>query len=73
MGEAVRRVGGAEAYTKIQWEPDPLIQQIISGWPRALAAPRAVALGFTVDNGIDEVVEAFVEDDLDMQKRLAKA
>jgi D-erythronate 2-dehydrogenase len=73
MAEAVRRVGGAEAYTKIQWEPDPLIQQIISGWPRALAAPRAVALGFTVDNGIDEVVEAFVEDDLDMQKRLAKA
>jgi hypothetical protein len=28
------------------------------------------ALGFTVDAGIDEVVPAFIEDDLEMQKRL---
>jgi hypothetical protein len=40
-------------------------------WPLALAAQRAAALGFTADNGIDEVVQAFIEDDLTMQKRLA--
>ena len=71
MTEAVRRAGGTEAYRRIRWEPDPVIQRIISGWPRALHAPRAEALGFSADNGIDEVVRAFVEDDLEMQKGLA--
>ena len=71
MAAAQRRAGGEQAYTRIRWEPDPLIQRIVSGWPQALAAPRAAALGFTADNGIDEVVQAFIEDDLAMQKRLA--
>ena len=70
MVAAVRRVGGEQAYTRIRWEPDPLIQRIVSGWPQALAAPRAAALGFTADNGIDEVVQSFIEDDLEMQKSL---
>jgi nucleoside-diphosphate-sugar epimerase len=70
MADAVRRAGGKEAYTRIRWEPDPLIERIVSGWPQALAAPRAAALGFAADNGIDEVVQAFIEDDIEMQKRL---
>jgi nucleoside-diphosphate-sugar epimerase len=70
MAAAVRRAGGDEADARIRWEFDPQIQQIISGWPQALLARRAEALGFTADSGIDEVVQAFVEDDLEMQKRL---
>ena len=70
MAAAVRRAGGEEAYARIRWAPDPLIQRIISSWPRALATPRAEALGFAADTGIDEVVQAFVEDDLEMQKQL---
>jgi hypothetical protein len=35
-------------------------------WP----PPPAVALGFTADTGIDEVVQAFIEDDLELQKAL---
>src|SRR6266853_37192 len=70
MAAAVYRAGGAEAYARIHWEPDAQIQQIVSGWPRALGAPRAEALGFSADTGIDEVVQAFIEDDLDMQKQL---
>ncbi len=71
MAAAVRRVGGEAAYVRIRWEPDPLIQSIVSGWPQKLDTPRAAALGFTADPGIDEVVQAFIEDDLEMQKRLA--
>ena len=56
---------------RIRWEPDPQIQAIISSWPQALAAPRAEALGFGRDSGIDEVVQAFIEDDLPLQRRLA--
>jgi nucleoside-diphosphate-sugar epimerase len=70
MAAALRRAGGEEAYARIRWEFDPQIQQIISGWPQALLARRAEALGFTADSGIDEVVQAFMEDDLEMQKRL---
>jgi len=61
---------GKEAYARIRWEPDPLIQRIISGWPAALAAPRAKALGFSADAGIDEVVRAFIEEDLETQRQL---
>ncbi|MBV9199613.1 MAG: SDR family oxidoreductase [Alphaproteobacteria bacterium] len=68
MAAAVRRAGGDAAYARIRWEPDPQIQQIISGWPQALHAPRAEALGFSADPGIDEAVQAFIEDDLEMQK-----
>jgi D-erythronate 2-dehydrogenase len=71
MAAAVRRAGGEEAYARIRWEPDPQIQQIISSWPKSLLAPRAEALGFAADNGIDEVVKAFIEDDLEGQKQLA--
>ena len=70
MAAAVRRAGGKEAYARIRWAPDPLIQRIISSWPRALTAPRAEALGFSADQDIAEVVQAFVEDDLEMQKQL---
>lgn len=70
MAAAVRRAGGEAAYARIHWGPDPQIQQIISGWPRELRAPRAHALGFTADSGIDEAVQAFIEDDLETQKQL---
>jgi nucleoside-diphosphate-sugar epimerase len=70
MAGAVRRIGGEAAYARIRWQPDPLVQRIVGGWPQALDAPRAAALGFAVDIGIDEVVEAFIEDDLEMQMSL---
>ena len=70
MAAAVRRTGGEAAYARIRWQPDPQIQRIISGWPQKLLASRAEALGFSVDTGIDEAVQAFVEDDLEMQKQL---
>ncbi len=71
MVEAVRRLGGAAAHARIRWQHDPLVQRIVSGWPPALATPRAYALGFTADPDIDAVVRAFIEDDLAMQKALS--
>lgn len=71
MAEAVRRAAGDAAYQRIAWRPDPQIQAIVAGWPRALHTPRADALGFARDSGIDEAVRFFIEDDLAMQKTLA--
>jgi len=70
MVAALRRAGGDSAYARIRWQPDAQIQSIVSGWPRALATPRAEALGFGRDRDIDEVVAAFIEDDLPAQKRM---
>jgi nucleoside-diphosphate-sugar epimerase len=70
MAAAVRRAAGEAAYARIRWQPDPQIQQIISGWPQVLQARRAEVLGFAADTGIDEAVQAFIEDDLEMQKQL---
>ena len=71
MAAALRRAGGEGAHGRIRWEPDPAIQAIVGSWPRALATPRAEALGFSRDNDIDEVVQFFIEDDLATQKQLA--
>lgn len=73
MVEALRRAGGEAAVNRIRWAPDAAIQKIVDGWPRAIAAQRALALGIRADAGIDEIVQAFVEDDLAGQKALAAA
>src|ERR1700726_657534 len=71
MAAALRRAGGEAAYARLRWQHDPQVQAIISSWPPVLATPPAEALGFGRDAGIDEVVEAFIEDDLPAQKQLA--
>ena len=70
MAEALRRAAGESAYKRIAWQPDATIQAIVGSWPRELHAPRAEALGFQPDAGIDEAVQFFIEDDLAMQKQL---
>ena len=71
MAAALHRAGGEAAYARIRWEPDRAIQAIVGSWPQGLLSPRAEALGFGRDGDIDEVVQFFIEDDLEMQKQLA--
>jgi nucleoside-diphosphate-sugar epimerase len=71
MAEALRRAGGDSAYERIAWRPDATIQAIVGSWPRELSAPRAEALGFQPDSGIDEAVRFFIEDDLALQQVLS--
>jgi len=73
MVEALRRAGGEAAVKRIRWEPDPVIQKIVDGWPRAIAAQRAGALGIRGDASMDEIVQSFVEDDLPGQKAAVAA
>jgi D-erythronate 2-dehydrogenase len=73
MVDALRRAGGAAAVKRLRWEPDPAIQKIVAGWPRAIVAKRAESLGIRADASIDEIVQSFVEDDLPAQKALAAA
>ena len=71
MAAAVRRAGGEAAHARIRWQPDPQIQAIVAGWPQALAAAARRGARLCRDGDIDEVVAAFIEDDLEAQKALA--
>ncbi|MEZ5667774.1 MAG: NAD-dependent epimerase/dehydratase family protein [Alphaproteobacteria bacterium] len=68
MAAALGRAGGQEAVDLIRWAPDPAIQKIVSGWPTRVAPERAGRLGIETDASMDDVIKAFIEDDLEAQK-----
>jgi D-erythronate 2-dehydrogenase len=70
MADSLRRIGGEEAAGRIIWQPDPFIQRIVDQWPGAMHAPRGEGLGLKADANMDEIVTAFIEDDLPAQLKL---
>lgn len=66
----LKRAQGQQAVDRITWEHDPRIQKIVDGWPARVEATRAAALGLEADRNIDEIIQAFIEDDLAAQKAL---
>jgi nucleoside-diphosphate-sugar epimerase len=64
MTEALKRVAGNDAYKKIVWKQDPLIQKIVDGWPARLDSRRARSMGLQADASLDAIIQAFIEDDL---------
>ncbi len=65
MAAAVERHAGNRRLGRILWQPDPEIQRIVDGWPKGTFSERSTALGFAGDRHIDDIVQAFIEDDLD--------
>lgn len=63
--EALRRVAGAAAVKLIRRAPDPTIERIVAGWPRAFDTRQARELGFRAESSFDEIIRAYVEDELD--------
>lgn len=53
------------ASARVRRVPNPAIEAIVGGWPSGFTAERAVALGFSRHEPLDEVVQAFIEDDLE--------
>ncbi len=49
--------------------PDPAVAAIVGAWPAAFAATRSPALGFTRHEGLAELIQAFIEDDLDATRQ----
>jgi nucleoside-diphosphate-sugar epimerase len=62
--DALARIAGPAVAARIRWEPDPLIQRIVAGWPARVSGARARAMGFTADASIDEIIRAHIEDEL---------
>ena len=60
MLDALERVGGLEARSRVRCEPDPHVTRIVGSWAGALDVSRALRLGFQIDPGIEAIVRQFV-------------
>ncbi len=70
MLAALERVAGPEARALVRRAPDPAVAAIVGGWPAAFTAERArERLGFSEQEPLDELVRAFIEDDLEETRR----
>lgn len=62
--DALRRVAGDQAASLIVRRPDEAIARMVASWPARFDPRRAVALGFRAETSFDELVHAFIDDDL---------
>lgn len=62
--EALRKAAGQEVVDLIKPTPDDTIMGIVKGWPRNFAPERALALGFEAEQNFDEIIQAYMEDEL---------
>lgn len=62
--EALRRVAGEKAVALISRVPDPVIAQIVDGWPQRFDAERAIGLGFSAEDSFDTIIRSHIEDEL---------
>ena len=62
--EALERVAGPDVVGLITEAADPVVGAIVAGWPQRFAAARAVDLGFEADRSYDDIIRAYIEDDL---------
>jgi len=65
MIAALERAGGKAVAGRVEWKFDQMISDIVGGWPGAFEATHAKTLGFEADHTIDEIIQAFIEDDLE--------
>ena len=61
---ALRRVAGDRVAARIRRAPDPLVAQIVAGWPRRFDPRRALDLGFKAEASFDDIIRVHIEDEL---------
>jgi D-erythronate 2-dehydrogenase len=67
--DALERVAGVDVVKLIREQPDETIWSIVKGWPTRFEAKRARDLGFSAEKSFDEIIRAYIEDDLDGKLR----
>jgi D-erythronate 2-dehydrogenase len=64
MLEALEAVAGTAARDRVGFVFDREVFDIVAGWPAAFGAERARRLGFAEQESLEDLVRAFIEDDL---------
>jgi nucleoside-diphosphate-sugar epimerase len=66
MLSALETVAGAAARARVKPVPDAAVEAIVGGWPAGFTAERARRLlGFSEQESMEQIIEAFIADDLD--------
>ena len=63
MVDAMTAVAGPEPARLIEWRDQPEIRAIVQGWRHDYAPRKALALGLRADEGFEENVRFYLEDD----------
>jgi len=64
MVAAMGRVAGAETMKRVEWKEDPVIMKLVRTWPGDFVTTRAEKMGFVHDANFDDVVKAYIEEEL---------
>jgi nucleoside-diphosphate-sugar epimerase len=59
--DAIGRIGGAHAASRVSYAPDARLQAQFGGWPRDFHAACALALGFTADASLDAIIGTYLD------------
>jgi nucleoside-diphosphate-sugar epimerase len=62
MVSALERIAGPEVAARVRWQSDARIETMVRGWPGDGDNTRARALGFPVDEGIDAIIQQYVQE-----------
>jgi D-erythronate 2-dehydrogenase len=60
MAETLRKVAGDKAHALLDWQIDPNVERIVSGWPTRMGSPRAQALGMKPNASFEEIVRSHI-------------
>jgi nucleoside-diphosphate-sugar epimerase len=64
MVAAMGRVAGADTMRLVEWKEDPVILKLVRTWPGDFVTTRAEKMGFVHDTTFDDVVKAYIEEEL---------
>ena len=63
MIAAMGTIAGPQTVKRVSFKLDPRIDAIVKTWPVRFATPRALAMGFRADPGIESVIRDYIADE----------
>jgi len=60
----LEKIAGKKVSDRVKFENDPRIEKIVAGWPARFKAEKALRLDFSCDNSMREIIQDFIDDDL---------
>lgn len=64
MVETLRRIAGDSVAAHVKWQLDPAIDKIVSTWPSNFAPVLGASLGMRADSDFEDIVRAYIADDM---------
>lgn len=64
MLQALGAVAGEQARARVSFVADEAINRIVASWPSNFDVRRALALGFYVDDNFQQIIRAFIRDEM---------